>query len=116
VAPYPSGISRLQPKSYTRIFISCDPVSLILQATGCAIASLADPTDQKQSDLGVHIMVAGLAFQVFSLMLFMALFLDFGVRVRGGKLGLSTPDSMHEEFKGSKRLKRLVSDMLLTPN
>lgn len=65
---------------YTITFVSCDLVSLILQAAGGAIASIAD--DKKTSDLGVHIMVAGLTFQVFSLALFMVICADFALRVR----------------------------------
>ena len=45
-------------------FVSFDVVSLILQSAGGAIASMADEGDKKQSDLGVNIMIAGLAAQV----------------------------------------------------
>lgn len=75
------SLSRLSPKAYTITFITCDFVSLVLQAVGGAIASIADPTDKATIDLGVHIMVAGLAFQVFSLALFMGLWGEFVVRM-----------------------------------
>jgi len=75
------SLSRLSPKAYTITFITCDFISLVLQAVGGAIASIADPTDKATQDLGVHIMVAGLAFQVFSLALFMVLWGEFIVRM-----------------------------------
>jgi hypothetical protein len=56
-------------------FITCDIVSLILQAVGGAIADLA--TTKESQDLGVHIMVGGLSFQVASLLLFALLCADF---------------------------------------
>lgn len=73
-------ISRIRPNTYTIIFVSCDILSLILQAAGGALTSIADT--QSLSDTGVNIMIAGLAFQVFSLALFMALSLEFAFRVR----------------------------------
>lgn len=89
VKVYGTHFSRIQPRMYSIIFVSCDLVSLILQAAGGAIASIAD--DKKTSDLGVHIMVAGLAFQVFSLALFMVICADFALRVRrsGGEKDVS---------------------------
>lgn len=65
---------------YTIIFISCDVLSLILQAAGGAITSIADT--KNLSDIGVNIMIAGLAFQVFSLALFITLVAEFLLRVR----------------------------------
>lgn len=79
VKVYGTQFSRIEPRMYTITFISCDLVSLILQAAGGAIASIAD--DKKTNDLGVHILVAGLAFQVFSLALFMGLCAEFALRV-----------------------------------
>lgn len=64
------------------MFVSCDILSLILQAAGGAIASIAN--DKKTNDLGVHILIAGLAFQVFSLTLFMVICAEFALRVRRG--------------------------------
>lgn len=77
---YGTHFSRIQPRMYTILFVSCDLISLILQAAGGAIASIAN--DKKTNDLGVHILVAGLAFQVFSLTLFMVLCAEFALRVR----------------------------------
>ncbi|KAF3061826.1 Sphingoid long-chain base transporter RSB1 [Daldinia childiae] len=68
--------SRIPPKYYTRIFIPCDIVSLILQAAGGGLASSAFHTGHS-TDTGDNIMIAGLAFQVFTLLVFMLLSTDF---------------------------------------
>ncbi|KAI1341869.1 RTA1-domain-containing protein [Xylariaceae sp. FL0016] len=68
--------SRIPPVYYTRIFIPCDIVSLILQATGGALASVASHK-QESTKTGDDIMIAGLAFQVFTLAIFILLCLDF---------------------------------------
>ncbi|KAJ5247785.1 RTA1 domain protein [Penicillium chermesinum] len=77
---YGEGISRIRPRMYTLIFISCDLLSLILQAAGGAITSTADT--QSLTNTGINIMIAGLAFQVFSLALFICLSAEFLMRVR----------------------------------
>ncbi|THW09494.1 putative RTA1 domain protein [Aureobasidium pullulans] len=62
----------------------CDPLldflSLLLQAVGGALAATQDDTNP--SDTGVNIMIAGLAFQVVSLTIFIALSLEFAWRAR----------------------------------
>lgn len=63
-------ISRLRPRTYSLIFVTLDFISLVLQAAGGAIASSSD--ESKDVDMGVNIMIAGLAFQVFSLLMFYA--------------------------------------------
>ncbi|KAI1803772.1 RTA1-domain-containing protein [Daldinia bambusicola] len=68
--------SRIPPKYYTRIFIPCDIISLILQAAGGGLASSAFHTGES-TGTGDNIMIAGLAFQVFTLLVFMLLSLDF---------------------------------------
>lgn len=74
---YGAEISRFKPKTYTYIFVSCDLISLILQAAGGAIASSASDTDTSGKDLGVNIMIAGLSFQVASLFLFSVMASEF---------------------------------------
>ncbi|KAK2807800.1 hypothetical protein FQN50_005343 [Emmonsiellopsis sp. PD_5] len=75
--------SRFAPAQYARIFISCDLVSLILQGAGGGIASVATQ-DGKDGSTGTNIMIAGLAFQVFSLVVFITLVGEFVWRVRRG--------------------------------
>jgi RTA1 like protein len=55
-------------------------MSLVLQSIGGGITSTSN--DKTEEDTGLHIMVAGLAFQVFSLVLFMVLCAEFVYCVR----------------------------------
>ncbi|KAI5206639.1 hypothetical protein AUEXF2481DRAFT_113182 [Aureobasidium subglaciale EXF-2481] len=80
VIVYGEGISRFSPKFYTLTFMVCDFLSLLLQAVGGALAATQDDTNP--SDTGVNIMIAGLAFQVVSLTIFIALSLEFVFRAR----------------------------------
>jgi len=68
--------SRISPETYTRLFIPCDVISLVLQALGGALASTASH-QHKSSALGDHIMVAGLAFQALTLAVFMVRVFSF---------------------------------------
>lgn len=60
--------SRLPAKYYTWIFILCDLFSLILQGAGGGIAATAD-TDSLAST-GNNLMMAGIVWQVFTLLIF----------------------------------------------
>lgn len=53
--------SRLKPRLYTWIFISCDALSIVIQAVGGGIAASSDGS---AADTGGNIMVAGIAIQV----------------------------------------------------
>ncbi|CBF84276.1 hypothetical protein AN2651.2 [Aspergillus nidulans FGSC A4] len=74
------NISRLRPRTYAIVFISCDIVALVLQSIGGAMTSTADDADGRET--GVNIMIAGLAFQVAALTLFIALAVEFAWRQR----------------------------------
>lgn len=80
---YGAHLSFFKPRTYTLVFCGCDLISLILQAAGGALASTADT--KSQSDVGKNIMLGGLGFQVFSLILFALCCLDFGIRVWRGR-------------------------------
>ncbi|KAK2593297.1 hypothetical protein QQS21_009021 [Conoideocrella luteorostrata] len=71
--------SRLVPEYYTRIFIPCDIISLILQAVGGAMAAIATH-EHESPDTGSHIMVAGLSFQVATMVCFITASIDFVLR------------------------------------
>lgn len=73
------GSSVLTAKWYAIIFCTCDVVSLIVQAIGGAQASTANTNDAM--NMGTHIMVAGIAFQLFTMTLFGGLLADFLWRV-----------------------------------
>ena len=72
--------ARISPKAISLTFMTCDFIALVLQAVGGALADTADT--QKGSDQGTHIMVGGLGFQVVSLLLFIALAVEFALNVR----------------------------------
>ncbi|OJD10453.1 hypothetical protein AJ78_08545 [Emergomyces pasteurianus Ep9510] len=74
------GTSRLKPKQYAWIFIPCDIISLVMQGLGGGIASVAT-RNRKDATAGINIMIAGLSFQVFSLLVFILLLAEFFVRV-----------------------------------
>ncbi|CZR62987.1 related to RTA1 domain protein [Phialocephala subalpina] len=67
------------PKRTSIIFMSCDFVALVMQAAGGAIADTADT--KRASNQGVHILVAGLAFQVLSLLFFVGVSLQYTMAV-----------------------------------
>lgn len=60
---------RVSPKLYYYLFITCDLISLTLQATGGAMSN----NSKGSSQAGVNIAITGLSFQVFTLTVFMAL-------------------------------------------
>lgn len=72
-------LSRIPPSAYTWIFISCDIVSLVLQAAGGGTAAAA--TTDTMTNLGGHIMLAGIVFQVATLTALIALVVDYVLRV-----------------------------------
>jgi hypothetical protein len=69
-------IARFNPKLIYWIFISADVVSLSLQAGGGGQSS----TTSGSSKLGENISLAGLSFQVFTLVIFVLLAADYLVR------------------------------------
>ncbi|KAH8649961.1 RTA1 like protein-domain-containing protein [Xylariales sp. PMI_506] len=71
--------SRINPDWYPRIFIPCDVVSLLLQAVGGGMAAVALNTG-KDLTTGNNIMISGLAFQVFTMLVFMLFATDFAIR------------------------------------
>ncbi|KAK3389578.1 putative RTA1 domain protein [Podospora didyma] len=101
-------VSRLKPRTYTLIFVACDFASLLLQAAGGAIASMADTTSTE--DAGIHIMVAGLAFQVASIALFMGLAGEVGWRIL--QVGKSKP-AVAGDVTGTALFKRFLIALTL---
>ncbi|KAK4101608.1 RTA1-domain-containing protein [Parathielavia hyrcaniae] len=86
---YAPDRARFRPQVYTYIFIAFDLVALILQAAGGAIASLAE-AGSPSLQAGINTMIAGVAWQVFALLLFALLSFEFWMRVRrlrGGGVG-----------------------------
>jgi hypothetical protein len=71
------AISRFNPKLLYWIFISCDIGSLSLQGAGGGLSS----TSSGSSRLGQDISLVGLSFQVFTLVVFILLGIDYLVRL-----------------------------------
>lgn len=82
VITFGEDISRLKPNWYTYIFISCDLLSIIMQGTGGGLASAASDGSDPLLKAGDNVMIAGLAFQVFTLLVFGALASEYAWRVR----------------------------------
>jgi hypothetical protein len=71
--------SRLPPVWYTRIFITGDIVSLVLQGAGGGIAATADDGSH-MLDVGTNLMIAGVVLQVVILAVFGTLLTEYAVR------------------------------------
>ncbi|KAK2865014.1 hypothetical protein FQN49_003997 [Arthroderma sp. PD_2] len=87
--------SRIKPKFYTWVFISCDIVSLILQAAGGGVAAVATKKDISLLNVGNGIIIAGIAFQVATMSVCGLLALEFFVRVYRSGQGFGAKDSSH---------------------
>jgi hypothetical protein len=69
--------SILSPRLYLWIFCTCDVISLVVQAIGGGMASAAADEVDGNTAPGTHIMVAGIAFQMASITVFMICAADF---------------------------------------
>ena len=87
---YGESNARFKPRTYSLVFMFSDFVALVLQGAGGGIAATAAGDDENQAQMGINIMIAGLAWQVASLILYMAACADFAMRVRAGK-GVANP-------------------------
>lgn len=76
VVVYGRHFSLLKPLWYTYFFITFDVVSLVIQAIGGGMASAALSNNEDNSN-GTHVMVAGIAFQVLSMSVFLVLWAIF---------------------------------------
>jgi hypothetical protein len=101
VTIYGTDISRIRPIRYTQIFVTCDFFSLILQGAGGGIASVRSQDNQDPA-LGTNIMIAGLAFQVFTIALFMLLCAEYAYRVVTSGREL---DPAYAHLRDTKRFK-----------
>ncbi|GLB42155.1 putative FMO family protein [Lyophyllum shimeji] len=74
--------SRLPPRRYTLVFVSCDMISLFVQGGGGGLATSTDPSKVK---LGTNIILAGIIFQLVMLSLYSALAVEYFVRYAQGR-------------------------------
>lgn len=77
VISFGRNYSYLKPHNYTRLFIACNVISVILQGVGAGLASAglasAAGSRPRRLSVGDNITMCGLVFQVFTLVLFAGL-------------------------------------------
>jgi hypothetical protein len=73
--------SLIQAKWYPYIFVTCDIVSLVLQGVGGGISATAKTSSK--IDIGSHIMMAGICWQVLTLTVFGVMSAQFLLCIRG---------------------------------
>lgn len=113
VIVFGADISRIPPKWYTYIFVACDFFSLVLQGAGGGIASTAASAN-KSPQPGTNVMLAGLGFQVFTLVIFIILCAEYAWRVMqrvksGGQL-----DPVHAKLRQSKRFRGFLAALAIS--
>lgn len=113
VIVFGADISRIPPKWYTYLFIACDFFSLSLQGAGGGLASTASSA-HKSAQPGTNVMLAGLGFQVFTLIVFIILCAEYASRVvqrvrSGGQL-----DPVHAKLRQSKRFRGFLAALSLS--
>jgi hypothetical protein len=74
--------SRIRPRFYTWIFILADTLSLVLQGVGGGLAAGAGDNEELRKK-GDHFAMAGIIWQVFTLLVFAILVIDYVVRRKG---------------------------------
>ncbi|KAE9966735.1 hypothetical protein EG328_008638 [Venturia inaequalis] len=102
IVVYGQQISRFSARTYAIIFMASDFISLLLQGAGGGLAATAK--DKAGSDTGRGIMVAGVTFQVISLLIFMAFWLEFVHRL--SKTSESAKDTRFIELRDTKKFAR----------
>lgn len=85
---YGAHLARIQPKRVACGFMTCDFLSLLLQAVGGAIADTAEYLSALQ-DTGINVMIGGLILQVIGLTAFLVVCADFARRCRRGTLDMA---------------------------
>ncbi|KAK3943331.1 putative rta1 like protein [Diplogelasinospora grovesii] len=75
-------LSRIRPRLYPWLFVPLDVSCLLVQAIGGAIAASAGYTDQAMLQHGNRAIIAGITLQVFVLLFFGTIAVDYYVRVK----------------------------------
>ncbi|KAI0061918.1 RTA1-like protein [Artomyces pyxidatus] len=103
-----SRYSRLSARWYTIVFLSCDIISLVVQAIGGAMAS--ESTTNAGAANGGHVMLGGIVFQLTAIILYVALASEFLFRYIKDR-----PFRIYEGARGKtdQRMKLLLFGMSL---
>lgn len=89
---YNVSLSRFAPRTVALTFMTSDFLSLVLQAAGGGIADTAADDQKALKRTGIDIMIAGLVLQAVSLSIFLAVGLDFFLRVHRLGTDNSSPE------------------------
>jgi hypothetical protein len=73
----------VKPKLILWIFITCDVIATIVQILGAALIGVA-ASNRKDTTTPNNILLGGLAFQVFTFLVFIILFASFAFKARSG--------------------------------
>lgn len=106
---YGKHLARIKPKFVALGFMTCDFLTLLLQAIGGGIADTAVYRSPLQQT-GINIMIAGLVLQVVGLTTFLIVCADFALRCKRGTLDM-TPERV--ETRRKVLLKLIVGGLLL---
>lgn len=101
--------SRIQPRFYTWIFCLADFFSLVLQGAGGGIAATADNGSSLQNT-GNNLMMAGIVWQVFTLLIFGGMVADYAFRVYTHR---STLEPSAVKLMNATRFKLFTSGLVL---
>ncbi|KAF8496737.1 RTA1-domain-containing protein [Russula emetica] len=107
--------SRLTPRRYTIIFLSCDIISFLVQAMGAGIASGSTSSgSQTKAHLGAHIALGGTIFQLISIIVYCGLAAEFLVRYTHDRPVRRSAPMPGEVLRGTtdKRLNRMLQAMI----
>ncbi|KAJ2915919.1 hypothetical protein MD484_g4509, partial [Candolleomyces efflorescens] len=110
-----SVYSRLSPKTYTILFLTCDLVSLVVQGVGGGLAATADPlTNGRSPDTGGNIMLGGIGFQLVVIVVFSICALEFVIRyLRNRPLHVAERNNEKYPITGRGELTGKLKIMLL---
>lgn len=103
--------SRIRPKFYTWIFIAADLGALILQGAGGGIASTADGNNSMMK-VGDGLMLAGVSWQVATLVLFSIAGFDYAIR-RYRALSITPLSANAETTKNDPKFRAFMAAYLI---
>ncbi|KAK1990969.1 hypothetical protein LX36DRAFT_591480 [Colletotrichum falcatum] len=77
ISVFGASNSRLQPHTYTMVFILCDLLALVMRTAGGCLAAGSDLLDQDTFEAGLGVMRAGFAFHVAGMLALVLLASDY---------------------------------------
>ncbi|KAJ7108025.1 RTA1 like protein [Mycena crocata] len=103
-----ASYSRITPKWYSIIFVSCDFFALVVQGGGGGLAASAD--DEAGAAMGANIMLGGIIFQFVAILVYCACAIDFLRRYKADRpVRKQTDDELaHTRMLMDPRVKKLI--------